>query len=465
MLDYKVKIGLLTIRRNATDRPRKTFLNWFSAEERGRKFTEYIEKNFATENVSFADCKGLGIQDLVYDSASAKDVVSRFKDEGVDAMVIINCNFGNEEAAADIAKELDVPVLLYAPLDDEYYLDGMRPTDSQCGLFGMSRQMQRMHIPFSFIRSCEIDSEEFKNGFEKFTRVACMVKNFRGMRVGQVGCRTAPFFSVIYNEGELLEKFGIKVIPINLALIEARMKSAPELYAEEIKEYKSYFECGFKVDEQTMEKLDAMATLTSVYKHLYEEFDLDVISSECWTAMPVMFDGLAPCAVFGLLNDMGYLVACESDLHAAITMALLKCATFGNGKPLFGEFTVRHPENVNRELLWHCGPFPLSECAEGTGARLVNQRIWMRARDGEYTLARFDQESGDYKILPLICRTADGPQTHGAYIWGEFDDLGKVEEKLMNGPYIHHFVEIRGNYLEELREFCKFVSELSCDGI
>ena len=154
MFDYKVKIGLVAMRRNTTDRPRGTFLTWYSAEQRGKRFTEYIEKNFTNEHVEFVDNKGIGIEDLVFDDASAKEVVERFKNEDVDAVMIINCNFGNEEAAADIAQALGKPVLLWAPLDDEYYVDGMRPTDSQCGLFGLSRQMQRFHIPFSHLPCC-----------------------------------------------------------------------------------------------------------------------------------------------------------------------------------------------------------------------------------------------------------------------------------------------------------------------
>ena len=200
-----------------------------------------------------------------------------------------------------------------------------------------------------------------------------------------------------------------------------------------------------------------------MYKHLFEEFNLDVLSAECWTATPVMFDGLAPCALYGLLNEMGLMVSCESDIHCAMTMALLKCATLGKGRPLFGEFTVRHPENRNAELLWHCGPFPVSEMAEGTKARLVNQRAWLRGRDGEYTVARIDQEHGDYMILPLICRTTEGPQTHGTYIWGEFENLQAVEDRLLDGPYIHHFVEMRGDYRKEIKEFCKYFPNLKVD--
>ena len=345
MLDYKVKIGLVAMRRNATDRPRGTFLTWYSAEQRGKKFVVYIEKNFTTDKVSFVDYKGIGIEDLVFDDASAAEVFERFKNEKVDAVMIINCNFGNEEAAADIAKALGKPVLLWAPLDDEYYVDGMRPTDSQCGLFGVSRQMQRYRIPFSHLPCCRVESDEFKEGFESFVRVACMVKNFTGLRIGQLGARPAPFFSVIWNEGDLMEQFGIRIIPINFALVEQRMKAAPELYADEIAEYEKYFTYNYTLDELTPKYIKPMATLAAVYKHLFEEFKLDVISAECWTATPIMFDGLAPCAVYGLLNDLGYMVSCESDMHCAMAMTLLKCATLGEGKPLFGEFTVRLPEN------------------------------------------------------------------------------------------------------------------------
>lgn len=464
MLNYQVKIGLATMRRNTSDRPRGTFLTWYSAEQRGKYNTEYIEKNFSDEHISFVDCRGLGTENLIFDDKSAEECVERFRNESVDAVMIINCNFGNEEAAGDIARALGKPVLLWAPLDDEYYVDGVRPTDSQCGLFGVSRQLQRFHIPFSHIPSCRVDSDDFRDGFMKFVRVACMVKNFTGMRIGQIGTRPAPFFSVIWNEGELMEQFGVKIIPINFAILEQRMKDAPVKYADEIAQYEKYFEKNFRIDELTEKQLKPMATLAATYKHLFEEFDLDVMSAECWTATPVMFEGLAPCAAYGMLNDLGYLVSCESDIHCAMVLALMKCATLGDGKPLFGEFTVRHPENKNAELLWHCGPFPLSQKAPDSEARLVNQREWFRGRDGEYTVVRIDRETGGrYVVLPLVCHTTEGPLTHGTYIWGEFDDLAAVEAKIMDGPYIHHFVEMSGDLRAEVEEFCKYFPNLHID--
>ena len=463
MFDYKVKIGLVPMRRNTTDRPRGASWNWHSPQEREKEITAYIEKNFADDNVEFIDTKGLGIGNLIFDNASAKQAIERMKSENVDAIVIINCNFGNEEAAGDIALAIGKPVLLWAPLDEEYSEDGTRTTDSQCGIFGVSRQLQRLRVPFSNIPSCRVDSEDFKIGFEQFIRVACMVKNFKGMRIGQVGTRPAPFYSVIYNESELLEKFGIRVVTINFAVVEQRMKQTAENCKEEIAEFTEYFNSNFKMDEQTPEYVEGMATMAVMYKNLFHEFELDIMAAECWTATPIMFNGLAPCAVFGALNDLGYMIACESDIHCAMTMALLKAATLGKGKPLFGEFTVRHPEKKNTELLWHCGQFPLSQKAEDCEACLVNQREWFRGKDGTYTVTRIDQENGNYMLLPLLCNTTDGPKTSGTYIWGEFEDLQKIENRLMQGPYIHHFIEIEGNYMNELEEFCKYIPGLNVD--
>ena len=463
MLNYKVKIGLAPMRRNTTDRPVKTFLTWSSAEERGHRFVKYIEENFTSEHVEFVNINGIGHNDLMFDDASGVEVVKRFKEADVDAVIIINANFGNEELAADVAKALGKPVCLWAPLDDEYYEHGMRPTDSQCGIFGVSRQMQRYGIPFSHIPCCRVESEEFKEGFERFVRVSCMVKNFTGMRIGQIGLRPQPFFSVIWNEGELMGEFGIKIVPINWAVFQNRFNKNVESKTEEIAKYVQFFKDNYEMDALTPPYLEKMACLVVTYIDLFEEFNLDVISSECWTATLTMFDQLAPCAVYGVLNDLGYIVSCESDMHCAMTMALLSSASLGKSKPFLGEFTVRHPENRNAELLWHCGPFPLSVKDPECKAELVNQREWFKVKEGEFTVARMDQENGDYMMLAGTCKTTSGPVTHGTYLWGEFEDLQAWEDRLIEGPYIHHFVEIEGDYTKEIKEFCKYFPNLKMD--
>ena len=68
-------------------------------------------------------------------------------------------------------------------------------------------------------------------------------------------------------------------------------------------------------------------------------------------------------------------------------------------------------------------------------------------------------------ILNGTCESADGPFTNGTYVWGRFNDLDKWERRLIEGPYIHHMVEIEGDYTKEIEEFCKFVPHLKPDSM
>ena len=148
-----------------------------------------------------------------------------------------------------------------------------------------------------------------------------------------------------------------------------------------------------------------------------------------------------------------------------ITNVLLLSATRGKEKPIQGEFTCRHPENDNAELLWHCGPFPASCKADGEKPCLYGTKPSFRVKDGRYTIARFQAEKGKYYLLGGEFNTCKGPKTFGTYMWAEFENLPKVERKLVEGPYIHHMTEIYGEYASYLEEFTKYFDEIEYDDI
>ncbi len=462
MLDYRVKIGLAPMRRDVTPRP--GIFNWEKAEERGARLVTYIKEHFTRENVDFVDLEGINPVGVMYCMEDAKKVVESFRKEAVDGVFIINCNFGNEEIAGYVARELGKPVLLWAPLDDVFEEDGTRYTDSQCGLFGTSRMLQRLHVPFSYIESCRVEDGLFAEGLEKFISVSCMVKNFRKMKIAQVGCRPKPFYSVIYNEGELMERFGISVLPVNLAVVQDKYQRILREREEELQKGAELLASRYTVDDLTQPLLKKVYAFVLLYQEIFREYEVDAVSAECWTAMQLLMEAM-PCTAYSVLADMGYIISCESDVLGAISMALLSCASQGKKLPFFGEFTVRHPENRNAELLWHCGPFAYSLKKEGTEAKLVNMREWLQVKDGTYTIARMDQDNGSYRLLAGDFHTTEGPYTTGTYLWAEFDNLSKWEKKLVEGPYIHHMAEIEGSYVEVLKEFCKYVPGLTVDTV
>ena len=249
MLDYRLRIGLVPVRRDVSPRP--GIFNWEKAEERGHRIVQYIEEHFASDTVSFVDLKGINAVDVLYAEADAPKVIERFKAEKVDAVLIINTNFGDEEVSAQVARGVGKPVCIWAPLDDEFMPDGMRFTDSQCGIFGVSRQLQRFNVPFSFIESCAVESDIFNREFEKFLSVSCMLKNFSGMRIAQVGMRPKPFCSVIFNEGELMQRFGLQVIPVNLAVIIDKYNKILEENDDELEKGKELLLSRYEMDDLT----------------------------------------------------------------------------------------------------------------------------------------------------------------------------------------------------------------------
>ena len=79
------------------------------------------------------------------------------------------------------------------------------------------------------------------------------------------------------------------------------------------------------------------------------------------------------------------------------------------------------------------------------------------AKHGEMTLCRFDGDNGEYSLLLGSARGVEGPYTKGTYVWVEVENLKRLENKLVCGPYIHHCVGIHKNVVPILYEACKYI--------
>ena len=60
-----------------------------------------------------------------------------------------------------------------------------------------------------------------------------------------------------------------------------------------------------------------------------------------------------PCAANSLMNEEGIPVVCETDIHGAVTALLAEAAAMNETPSFFADWTVRHPDNENGELLQH----------------------------------------------------------------------------------------------------------------
>ena len=107
MLSYKIKLGIVPVRRDVTPRP--GIFNWEFAEKRGREITDYIKANFTDELTEFVDIIGVNDVNVMINFDDADFIIDRFKKEKVDGVLFINANFANEEAIGQVAAALRVP--------------------------------------------------------------------------------------------------------------------------------------------------------------------------------------------------------------------------------------------------------------------------------------------------------------------------------------------------------------------
>ena len=211
----------------------------------------------------------------------------------------------------------------------------------------------------------------------------------------------------------------------------------------------------------TDDQLDAVAGLAVAMERLMEKYHCTAGAIQCWNALQSEL-GIMPCAANAILNEKGLPIACETDIHGAITSLLVEAADMGRKRSFFADWTIRHPDEPNGELLQHCGPWPCSVACERPQLTYPLAfdhpgALTAEAKHGKLTLARFDGDNGEYSLLLGNAEGIDGPKGMGTYLWVRVDNIKRLEAKIVEGPYIHHCVGIHDDVVPVLYEACKYL--------
>ncbi|WP_434309261.1 L-fucose/L-arabinose isomerase family protein [Hominifimenecus sp. rT4P-3] len=409
--------------------------------------------------VNFIDIDDINPEGLLYCEEDRPKILEKFRQEKVDGLILPHCNFGTEYVCARLAKDLGVPVLLWGPLDERPEPDGSRLRDTQCGLFATGKVLRRFQVPFTYMTNCRLDDPVFERGIKDFLAVCRVVKTFRNIRILQIGPRPFDFWSTMCNEGELLEKFHIQLSPISLSELVAEVKKAI-VDGEDVTQTIAY--CREHMEIQiTDEQLTQVAGLAAAMERLIQKYHCNAGAIQCWNALQDEL-GIMLCAANALLNEKGIPIVCETDIHGAVTALLVEAAANDGTRSFFADWTIRHPDRKNGELLQHCGPWPLSVagCKPQITVPLAFDypgSLTAEAKHGILTLARFDGDNGEYSLLLGNARGVDGPKGRGTYLWVEVENIKRLEAKLVEGPYIHHCVGIHKDVIPVLYEACKYL--------
>ena len=133
--------------------------------------------------IDFVDINDINEEGLLYDENDRLKIVEKFRKEKIDGLFLPHCNFGTEYLCARLAQDLNVPVLLWGPLDERPEPDGVRLRDTQCGLFATGKVLRRYGVPFTYLTNCRLNDPVFERGLRDFMAVCSVVRTFRHIRM------------------------------------------------------------------------------------------------------------------------------------------------------------------------------------------------------------------------------------------------------------------------------------------
>lgn len=435
----------------------------FSAPD-ARRYRTIIADRLTELNVEFVDIDDINDEGLLFDEDDRIRVLEKFRAAGVDGLFLPHCNFGTEFICARLAKDLGRPVLLWGPLDERPEPNGVRLRDTQCGLFATGKVLRRFQVPFTYLTNCRVDDPVFERGLRDFMAVCNVVRAFRAARILQMGPRPYEFYSTMCNEGELLERFNIECVPVPLGELARGVRQATgEVTGDgssDVEAQLAWMEEHFDRDCSS-EQAQTVAGMAVAIRRLLRSYHCTAGCIQCWNELQHEL-GVMPCAANSILNEEGTPITCETDVHGAITSLMVEAADMGRKRSFFADWTIRHPDEPNGELLQHCGPWPCSVAKERPKITVPlafdhNGALTAEARHGNLTLARFDGDNGAYSLLLGHAEGIDGPKGMGTYLWVRVDDIKRLEAKIVEGPYIHHCVGIHDDVVPVLYEACKYL--------
>lgn len=419
--------------------------------------------------------RGLTPHGTVNTLDEAEVVVEYFRNQHVDGLILCPLDFGDERSAVKVAELLGVPVLLYAtkepPAPDDAGLS--RVSDSYCGNLSMASGLYRRKIAFRYAGLFFPDEPELLDEVQDFVRAVAVIKGLKNARLGHVGVRPPSFETVGYDETALIRKFGQNVIYSNLADI----TDAAHRYADD----------DARVEAVVAEIQDGVATITVADDYLvnaaklelalrdfWQRSRLSAMAMQCWPSAQRLM-GISVCAVYGRLTGQGMLTACETDIVGALAMLVQQRVALGETVPHFIDWTIRHRENPNWLLAWHCGNAPTCLAADPQQTALRSRRDMkgespvdncdpmaglhqFQIKPGVVTFCRLAEYDDQWKMLITTGTVVPSEETlAGTWGWVEVADHDKLYRTLVEEGFVHHASMIHGDYTKALLEVCKFM--------
>jgi len=305
------------------------------------------------------------------------------------------------------------------------------------------------------------DDETVVRDILVFARAAKAVTRMRGTKCALIGGRVSGMYTTMPDFSQVRRLFGVEIEHVDQyrVILEAESVSSRAV-SESISKLRSEHRRIHATDAE----LERAVRLYHALKKVLNEDGCTVACVKC--AGEVLGNYGSCCLPVSLCNDEGYVVACEADVNAALTMQI---TNFVTGKPsLFAD--VNHidlEQNVLR--LVNCGSMPMWYARSKEDVELGRQYEYMGKQrgvttrfcvdEGELTVARLSRRAGQYRMVITSGQSMYEDKARFAEarsMWPQaFIQLQSDARRLVPNVYSNHFHASRGDIVSELQTYCE----------
>lgn len=360
-----------------------------------KRFNEY--GTWVEENLPHAEVHRFGR--VLCKKEDLSECIKEFKQNEVDLIVFVYGAFTGDDVCCTLADELKVPIILWAPREEEWVREDRLYANALCSATMNGASLTRIHAKHHIIYGNK-EEERVQKEIKDLVNAYAAVKNIKGLTFGMFGYRPTAFYNCASDEVTIRRTFGVSIEETDLKVVFDEMAALPEeVVAEEMERTAQLF----NTTELPEGHLENHARLYLTLKKLMKTQDYDYASIKCWPEMGNLHT--TPCAVLGRLADDGISVSCEGDMDAGLTAVVQNTLA---DKPTFITDLINIDEEENTVTFWHCGNAAPSLHNKADGVKMCDHPLlgqgtafWCSLKPGPVTAARFTNFDGKYRLFIL----------------------------------------------------------------
>ena len=396
------------------------------------------------------------IEKLVVEPTDTQAAIAALQADAIDALVIVNGTFALGGLAQSFAQVFAVPILLWAWPEPTEQTGKLRLNSLVGAHLNASNLYKLGHRPTTLY--APPDSLPAVYAVAQFANVAGLARDLRHLRVGLIGGHAPGFDNLAVNKLALRQSLGVEVVEVGLPTLIARAQSVDKEHLRMARV--EMLEIFNDVSEVTYVQSELYAALTLALSELAKAESFDALALKCWGDLAEQY-GIAGCGVVARLNDSGVTVGCEGDVLGAVTLLIAQRLC---GIPAFLTDLVSVEREANTAFCWHIGCAPLCLAHPHKPKHLHSHFAGGKGltasfplKPGRVTILRLGDDGRNLRMIAAIGTALETELgVRGTVARVQFDnDAGKFLDELLTNGWEHHIALAYGEIMPALALLCR----------